>query len=208
MNNEQIEQQLLIELQYLGTVGYFSKLFQAPNAIIEQHENYRKRSYRNRCHLMSANGILKLSIPLKKGKHEQLSIRKVEIDNSQNWQQLHWRGIQSAYGKSPFYEYYADELKVVFEEKHEYLFDFTWKLQVLIIELMQLDIDLSCSDTFSKTPPENVIDARNSILPNKKVDSIIFKKYNQVFEERYGFIENLSILDLLFCVGPEAELYL
>jgi hypothetical protein len=202
-----MKKKLLIELPYLGTVGYFMKLLQYEEVILEQHENYRKRTYRNRCHLMSANGILKLSIPLGKGKNQGQNIKSVKIAYSQSWQNEHWRSIQSAYGRAPFYEYYADEIKAVFDSQPETLFDLNWQLMELIIELLQLDLKISFSETFQKELPEDIADGRNTILPTKKLEdeTIKLRKYNQVFEDKYGFISNLSILDLLFCCGPEAH---
>lgn len=202
-----MKKKLLIELPYLGTVGYFAKLLQYEEIIIEQHENYKKRTYRNRCHLMSANGVLKLSIPLEKGKNQGQNIKSVKIAYSQSWQNEHWRSIQSAYGRAPFYEYYADEIKDIFDSQPETLFDLNWQLMELIIELLQLDLKISFSETFQKELPEDTADGRNTILPTKNLEAenIKLRKYNQVFEEKHGFIPNLSILDLLFCCGPEAQ---
>ncbi|MGB0861709.1 MAG: WbqC family protein [Saprospiraceae bacterium] len=202
-----MKKKLLIELPYLGTVGYFAKLLQYEEIIIEQHENYRKRTYRNRCHLMSANGILKLSIPLGKGKNQGQNITEVKITYSQPWQVSHWRSIKSAYGRAPYYEYYADEIKAIYDSQPATLFELNKQLMELMIELLQLDLKISYSESFQKALPENTEDGRNMILPNKDFEdeNIILSKYNQVFEDKHGFIPNLSILDLLFCCGPEAQ---
>lgn len=210
MNALTNNQRLLIELQYLPPVSSFVKMLEYGTVILEQHENYVKRSYRNRAHILSANGILKLSIPLVKGKNQRLPIRDVQIfysDNDRdNWQNLHWRGIQSAYGRAPFYEFYADELKAIYDKNIPTLFEFNLKLLECIIELLQLEIKIEFSKQYEKTPSESIIDYRNKILPTQEFsdESIKLQSYNQVFEDKFGFVENLSVLDLLFCYGTGA----
>lgn len=188
---------------------WFSKLI-TENAVIEQHENYSKGSYRNRCHIIGANGILPLSIPLEKGKNSQTPIKKVRISYRDNWQKLHWQSIQSAYGNAPFFEFYEGEIKPFFsDERTEFLFDFNLNLIRTLLQLMHLDEScISFSETFEKTP-ENLIDFRNGISPKeqKRIPDPHFEpmEYAQVFLEKFGFIDNVSILDLLFCCGPEAS---
>ena len=195
---------VLMELQYLPPVGSIMKMVEVGKVIFEQHEHYTKRTYRNRCQILAANGILNLSIPLQKGKHQQLPIRKVGISYADNWQVQHWRSIKSAYGRAPFFEYYGEEVKEIFDKKHPFLFDLNLELFQLIIELMQLEIEVDFSKTYEKTPAEGIFDGRNSILPKKNNEAISFQKYPQVFEDKHGFVPNLSILDLLFCYGTQA----
>jgi len=199
------KKRLLIELQYLPPVSSFVKMLECGTVLFEQHENYLKRSYRNRIHILSANGILKLSIPLAKGKNQRLPIREVEVFYTDNWQNLHWRSIQSAYGRAPYYEFYADELKAIYDEKVETLFDFNLKLFQCVLELLQLDISIEFTSQYDKTPAEGIIDFRNKILPTRPLaNNTQLESYNQVFEDKFGFVENLSILDLLFCYGTQA----
>lgn len=196
--------EMLLSIHYLPCVQWFSKLITG-NVVIEQWENYSKGSYRNRCHIIGANGVLALSIPLEKGKNQQTPIRNVQISYRDNWQKVHWQSIQSAYGNAPFFEFYADDLKVHFEEQKEFLFDFNLGLIQTILELMGMDNScISFSDEFIKNPPN---DFRNGISPkiNKQIEDPHFEAvpYAQVFLEKHGFLENVSVLDLLFCAGPE-----
>lgn len=203
---------ILLELHYLPSVQYFSKLVSYPKVIIEQHEHYSKGSYRNRCHIASANGLQRLSIPLKKGKNEKLSIRDVQIFHGENWTSQHWSSIRSAYGRAPYFEHFADEIAPFFEKKHSNLFDFNWDLLLLFVDLLQLDVDIQQTTSYEKQVAADIFDFRNGIFPKKhrQKEDTQFKNlaYPQVFEERHGFLANLSILDLLFCTGPQASLLL
>lgn len=203
---------ILIEVQYLGTVQYYSKFLKHHTVFLEQHENYRKGSFRNRCYIATANGVIPLSIPLLKGKHQQANIRTIKIDNTKNWQTLHWRSIKTAYGSSPFFEYYQDEFEALYQKDYVHLFDFCLDLQELVLSCLQIAPSIQFSETFLKEPSEDLLDFRNSILPKNysKPDDANFtpSPYPQVFEDRLGFVANLSILDLLFCTGPEAVYYL
>ena len=203
---------ILLEVQYLGPIQYYTKFLKYPTVVLEQHENYRKGSFRNRCCIATANGVVALSIPLLKGKHQQAGIRTVQIDNRQPWQLMHWRSIQTAYGSSPFFEYYKDDLLLIYQKKYDLLFDFCLDLQELVLNSLQLTPVVELSSEFVKDTAGTPIDFRNQILPKHYQDSLddAFEPspYPQVFEDRHGFLSNLSILDLLFCTGPEAIYYL
>ncbi len=203
---------ILFELHYLPCIRYFSTLAHYPEVYIEQQENYQKGSYRNRCHIAGANGLLRLSIPLKQGKNEQQAIREVEIAYKEPWQSQHWNSIRSAYGKAPYFEFYAGQLRPHFERKPTFLFDFSFGLLQALLELLQLDVSLLLTDTYEKETPEDVLDLRNSIHPKKQrcqpAPKFTPATYPQVFLEKHGFLPNLSILDLLFCTGPQAPLIL
>ncbi len=194
----------IIESQYLPPISYFAVLLKQPSIFIEQYENYQKGSYRNRCHIATANGILRLSIPLEKGKNNQTPIKEVKIYNADNWQIQHWRAMKSAYGKSPYFEFYADELCLFFEKKYDFLLDWNTDLLRFMTENIGLPVDIQLTDNYYKND-NTIMDYRNVISP-KKENSNLFQDlhYGQVFEDKHGFITNLSILDLLFCKGPEA----
>jgi hypothetical protein len=200
------------ELPYWGTIQFYTKHLLYKTVCIEQFENYRKGSFRNRTSIATANGVLALSIPLAKGKHQQTSIKAVEIDNSLNWQLQHWRSIKTAYGNSPYFEYYGEDIKALYEKKYDLLFDFCLEAHNLMLELLNLPAELTFTESFQKVVDSQYIDARNAILPKNytKMLDIHFNPiaYPQVFEDRHGFLPNLSILDLLFCAGPEAISYL
>jgi len=203
---------ILIEVQYLGTVQYYSKFLKYHSVYLEQHENYRKGSFRNRCYIATANGVIPLSIPLLKGKHQQASIQSVKVDNSKNWQTLHWRSIKTAYGSSPFFEYYQDDFEALYNKDYVLLFDFCLDLQELVLNSLQITPSVQFTKTFIKETTDDLLDFRNCILPKNysKSKDLNFTPtpYPQVFEDRLGFVSNLSILDLLFCTGPEALYYL
>ena len=205
------ENSILMELPYLPCIQFFSKIIQG-KVYLEHCENYTKGSYRNRCHIASAQGVQVLSIPLRGGKHQQQSIREVRISNDTPWNTQHWTAIKSAYGKSPFFEYYADELFSIFKKKYEFLWDWNWELLQKLLPLLQVNADLEYTSEYQKITPSSVLDFRNGISPkpHKALPDSNFTpyKYGQVFEAENGFLPNLSILDLLFCTGPEASFIL
>jgi len=200
---------ILIELQFLPPIQYLSKLIQYDTVIIEQHENYTKGSYRNRTHIAGVNGVQRLSIPLQGGKNSKQNIRDVRIAYDMPWQSNHWTSIKSAYGNSPYFEFYADELQFFFKHKYEFLFDLNWMLLKKILELINLEAKIEFTTNYQKEPALNTTDFRNAISPkpNKRVLDKAFNqaRYPQVFEEKTGFLPNLGILDLLFCIGPMAS---
>lgn len=196
---------ILLELQYFPPVQYFSKLLSYPAVFIERHEHYAKGSYRNRCHIASAQGVQRLSIPLRKGKNQRLPIREVQIAYDEPWQSQHWHAIQSAYGNSPFFDFFADEMEPVFRRKYQFLFELNWDLLQLVARLLRLKSDIRQTESYHVELPDT-LDFREKIHPKKPAaDELFFPvKYSQVFEDRHGFLPNLSILDLLFCTGGEA----
>ena len=202
----------LLELQCFPPIPYLSKFFSFNTILIEQQEHYRKGSYRNRFQIASANGPLSLSIPLVKGKNQQQSITDVAISYHTPWQRKYWTAIQSAYGKSPYFEYYSDDIRQLVFEKQERLFDFNKSILSYFIELFQIDTRVHFTEEYIKTPPSGVVDLRNTISPKIQIPTsgryYEVVEYQQVFMEKEGFLPNLSILDLLFCQGPEAVITL
>ncbi len=196
----------IIELHFLPSIAWFSILTKYDICQIESHESYKKGSYRNRCHILGPNGLQRLTIPLKKGKNQN-SIQKVEIAYDMKWQKHNWQSIQTAYGKSPFYEYYVDEIKAAFFKPTLFLFEFNMNLVTTIIELLDIECKFSFNTSFQKEYPKHIDDFRNIITPKTKIPMQTIK-YEQVFEDKFGFVSNLSILDLLFCKGPESILIL
>jgi WbqC-like protein family len=199
---------LLIELHYLPCIQYFAKLAQHSDVYLEQKEHYSKGSYRNRCYIAGANSVQLLSIPLVKGKNEQQPIRDTRIAYDMPWQIQHWRSIQSAYGNSPYFEHYEDGLAPFYRKKYHFLFDFNYDLLLWLTTKLQLGISFRLTKEYQTTPVADTDDWRNGIHPKpqrQRVDPV-FKAayYPQPFEDRHGFLSNLSILDLIFCTGPQA----
>ena len=191
----------LLPTAYLAPISYYAIFLQNPNCSIELHEHFIKQSIRNRCDIYGANGKLRLSIPKERKGSSKTIIKNLKISYKQDWQKQHWHAIESAYNSSPFFEYYKHELKPFFEEKEKYLVNFNSKLQKAIISMLQQEN--SQKNTTKYFHKGDFLDLRNYTWELKKQ-----KEYDQVFMEKQGFISNLSILDLLFNLGPESADYL
>lgn len=197
----------LLNLHYLPSIAYFHYLQQAESVVLEAHEHYQKRSYRNRCHIIGANGVQRLSIPLAKGKNQQQAIRDVRLSYSENWPHQHWQSIRSAYGNSPFYPYYEEAFAQLYEQRFDFLWDLNFTLLESITQCLQWELSPTLSHNYQREVPNTIRDLRQAVRPNSD-PGLQFPPYAQVFQERHGFVANLSILDLLFCQGPQADLYL
>ena len=191
----------LLPTAYLAPISYYAILLQHPNCSIELHEHFVKQSIRNRCDIYGANGKLQLTIPKQRKGSDKTIIKEIQISYKQNWQKQHWNAIQSSYSSSPFFEYYQDELQAFFEKEEQLLVDFNQKLQKVILGLLQEGDNTSFTKKFQHEG--SFSDFRNH---NWKYKNLV--AYDQVFMEKYGFIPDLSIIDLLFNLGPESSDYL
>ena len=190
---------------YLAPVEYYSAIAKAETVFLENCDSYIKQTYRNRCHIATANGKLALSIPVEKLAGEKTLTRDIRISEHNDWQIHHWRSIESAYNSTPFFEFYKDDLLPFYEKKWDFLWDFNLEIQNKMLELLELQPDILLTKEYNPTLSENIIDLRESIHP-KKDNSIEIKPYYQVFEQRFKFQPNLSIIDLLFNMGNESQL--
>ena len=201
---------MLLPLTYLGNILYYSHLIEG-GCTIDQHSYYIKQTYTNRCSILTASGAQDLTIPVIKPK-EKTPIKDIRISSHDNWQQLHWRTIQSAYNSSPFFEYFCDDYVPFYAKKYDFLLDFNLEIQQKTLELLNFTkIDFSLSDSYIETTNFNTKDLREVINP-KKFNVTLYKNlstpYYQIFDQKFGFTPNLSIIDLLFNMGNEARIYL
>ena len=203
---------ILLSTAYFPNIQYFSKLENCNEVLIEQHENYIKKSYRNRCEILAANGKLALSVPIEKSTAEKIKITDVKIDYSENWQKNHLKALESAYALSPFYEFYIDDLKPLFEKKYEYLFDLNIDIIKTVFDLIGIKKQIKLTDNFIEINEQNKNDFRFSIHPKEKMqkrdNEFVANRYIQTFFDKFEFVPNLSILDLIFNLGPESLEYL
>jgi len=203
------ENTVLLSTAYLGPVQYYTKLNHFTNVLIEQHENFNKQTYRNRCTILGANGPQDLVIPVSKGRRMKASIRELKISYEENWQRVHWKAIVSAYNNSPYFEYYEFDLAPFFHQKrYELLFGFNQKLQNVICELLEIEPSVSFTEKYLVPGTTSIPDYRSAIHPKQQAaipdPHFEAQTYTQVFSEKFAFVPNLSILDLLFNEGPNA----
>jgi hypothetical protein len=199
---------ILLSTAYFAPIGYFTKLAAYSEIYIEQHEHFIKQTYRNRAVILGANGPIPLIVPVEKGREQKIKIKDLRISYDEEWQRNHWRTIFSAYNSSPFFEYYADELETFFRKRTVFLFDFNQQITESILEILEIPVGLNLTEAFEKIP-ENCLNFREKIGPKAHRNSddlqFIAHSYTQVFSEKFGFIPDLSILDLLFNEGPSAH---
>ena len=200
----------LLPLAYLGNIFYYAHLIRE-NVIIDVDSHYVKQTYTNRCSILTANGVQDLTIPIVKPK-EKMPIRDIRISEHENWQQLHWRAIQSAYNSTPFFEYFCDDFVPFYEKKWDFLLDFNISIQQKTLELLNFqNIDFSLSNSYIEPSNFNTKDLREVINPKKfnvNLYNNLNTPYYQTFDIKFGFTPNLSIIDLLLNMGNEARIYL
>lgn len=209
----QSKMNIYLSTAYLAPVQYYSKLIEGNSVFIEQHENYQKQSYRNRCSVLSANGSIPLSIPVERPDSLKCSTRDIRIAEHGNWRHIHWNALISAYNSTPFFEYYRDDFQPFYEKKYNFLFDFNEELRMLISELIGIEANnINYTESYKDDFSENEIDLRDTIHPKKdwQLSDSTFETvpYYQVFGDKFGFTANLSIVDLLFNMGNESILIL
>ncbi|MDB5258216.1 MAG: WbqC-like family protein [Chitinophagaceae bacterium] len=198
---------LLIELHYFPCVHFFSLLNQHDTIVIEAHETFQKQSYRSRTQILSAQKVENLLIPVLSA-NSHLYIRDIRIDHSQKWRIIHQRAIRSAYGKSPFFEYYSEDILALYDKPVPFLFDFNLEVLTLCLKLLKWKKEITLSSDYQIIEPTkttDLVDFRGVIHPKKQLQTD-FKPYQQVFGRQ--FEPNLSIIDLLFCEGNNCNPYL
>lgn len=202
----------LLSSTYFGPIQWYQKLNRYDECLIERHESFIKQTYRNRMIIPTTNGPLSLTIPTN---HDiSLSMKDIRISDHANWRHVHWNALLSAYGESPFFVYYQDDIRPFYEKKYEFLFDFNMETTEKMIELLDIRPKISITEAYiqSKEQKEEdeIKDFRDAIRPKKPLPDAEFvpKRYYQVYGQKHGFQPNMSILDLLFNEGNEAIFYL
>jgi hypothetical protein len=199
---------IILSTAYLAPVQYFTKFVEYDKVIIEAHENFLKQTYRNRCKIYGANGELSLTIPVKKSA-PKTKITELLIDYDTNWRKMHWKSIESAYNSSPFFEYYIDDFIPFYTKKYKYLLDYNTELLQMILDTLEISTNIEFTNSFLNNVSD-IDDFRELIHPKKMSIDQNFKviEYTQVFKDKYGFLPNLSIIDLLFNEGPNSIMFL
>lgn len=194
---------MLLPIFYLPPISWFASFLSNENIQLEQWENFPKQTYRNRANIYGANGKLSLIIPIKHtGKRV---FNEIQISYTEDWQKLHWKSIKTAYQSSPYFEYYEEKLKEIFTSQETSLMKFNLKALEIIKTLIKSDKGYTLTEDYIKNPDS--IDLRDSFSA-KKIQHKEYSEYYQVFSDKMGFIEDLSILDLLCNKGPEAYSYI
>lgn len=208
----------LLSSTYFGPVQWYQKLARAEVTAIEQFDTYQKQTYRNRCLIATANGVQALTVPVE---HDADNSRSsdgllptpIRISDHGNWRHQHWQALTSAYGDSPFFQYYVDDLRPFFTERWELLNDYNEAIRIKMCELLDIQPNIKFTTQYQNAETaknDGFIDYREAIRPKHAMpdDTFAPRRYYQVYEQRHGFLPNLSILDLLCNMGPESIFYL
>ena len=185
---------------YFSPISQYQALLNSNSITFEVEDNYQKQTYRNRCYIYGANGKQLLNIPVSIPKSAKKTKSKDILVENSNWQKQHYKSLEAAYNHSPFFEFYKDDLQKIFSKKYTYLLDVNLDSFAFIMEALELSKEYSLSKVYEET---KLNDFRNLADSKKKVE-ISFLSYIQMFDQKFGFLKNLSILDLLFMEGPNS----
>jgi hypothetical protein len=185
---------------YFSPISQYHALLNSNSITFEVEDNYQKQTYRNRCYIYGANGKQLLNIPVSIPKSSKKTKSKDILVENSNWQKQHYKSFEAAYNHSPFFEFYKDDLQKIFSKKYTYLLDVNLDSFNFIKNALELPIEYKFSKTYEENKPNDFRDLADS---KKKVE-ISFLSYIQMFDQKFGFLKNLSILDLLFMEGPNS----
>ena len=202
----------LLQTTYFGPVQWYQKLYRYDRCLIEQYDSYQKQTYRNRCLIATANGVQALTVPVEHNVQCSMfnvQCKDVRISDHNQWRRVHWNALQSAYSESPFFEYYADDIRPFFEKKYDFLIDFNEAIMQKMCDFIDIQPHVEYTTAYVEDT-SGIADFRDVIHAKHPQDDPEYnmREYWQVFAHKHGFQPNLSILDLLFCMGPESVLYL
>lgn len=192
---------------YLPPVAYMSLLCSHPHIIIEQHETFHKQTLRNRTVIATANGLLPLSVPVSWPHGNHTPTQEMLLSYREKWNAIHWRAIASAYSAAPYFLYYKDVFEEILMRRHRTLLELNGTLLDALLKMLKIDCTVSLSQGFT-VPAGAAYDWRDKFSIKQPFDGLSFPRYSQVFDSRWGFQGNLSVLDLLFNLGPDAKTYL
>lgn len=199
---------IIIDSQYFGSILYFHLLNSFEEVLIDLGEHFKKSTYRNRCYIPGPNGVLFLSVPLEKGKNQRCKMHKIKISYNDSWQNLHWKTLCACYRRSPFFEYYEEEVYGLIYRENNRLIDLNISILEWVLNTLSLNTNIVFSEKYVENLSSEYVDWRLKLRPNKllkeQISNFEAPKYIQVFEERTGFKKNMSILDLIFNEGPNA----
>lgn len=197
----------LLHPTYFPSVSHFAAMAQAQSITFEIEDNFQKQTNRNRTYIYSPNGIQLLNIPVKHAKESHQKTKDIKIETDFDWQKQHFKSLEAAYRSSPFFEFFEDDIRPLFEKKHTFLLDLNFETLAIMTKCLRIKLDYTTtSEYFAEVDTATTKDFR--FLADGKKDSSLFESYTQVFDDKYGFISNLSILDLLFNEGKYAMDYL
>ena len=196
---------ILIHPTYFPSISHYVAMLKADSVTFEMEDNFQKQTNRNRMYIYSPNGIQLLNIPVKHAVEKHQKYKDVRIENDFGWQKNHFKSLEAAYRTSPFFEYFEDDFRPLFEKKHEFLMDLNLETFELVNDALGVQFSIEKTDEYFHEVT-NLKDFRS--LANGKKDTTQIEEYTQVFNEKHGFINNLSILDLLFNEGRYAVDYL
>ena len=190
----------LLHPTYFPSISHFAAIIQAEKIVFEVEDNFQKQTNRNRTYIYSPNGIQLLNIPIQHSKQYRQQTKDIQIEPEFDWQKQHFKSLETAYRSSPFFEYFEDDILTIFEKKYKFLMDLNIETFDILTKCLRLKLDYSIStEYFHEVDIKTTKDYR--FLANGKKDTSIFESYPQVFNEKFGFINNLSVLDLLFNEG-------
>ncbi|WP_025124442.1 WbqC family protein [Myroides odoratimimus] len=197
---------ILIHPSYLPSISHFVAMLQADKITFEMEDNFQKQTNRNRAFIYSANGKQMLNIPIKHSKELKQKYKDVRIEHAFGWQKQHFKSLEAAYRTSPYFEYFEDEIRPIFEGKPEFMLDLNLQIHEVLCSCLGIDLPYEQTKDYHKEVSNDITDLRTLI--NGKKDTNIYTPYIQVFDEKHGYLNNLSILDLLFNEGRHAIDYL
>ena len=197
----------ILHPSYFPSISHFAAIAQSESITFEVEDNFQKQTNRNRTYIYSPNGIQLLNIPIKHSKESHQKTKDIRIESDFDWQKQHFKSLEAAYRSSPFFEFFEDDIRIIFEKKHDFLLDLNFETLAIVTKCFRMKLEFdTTSEYFHDVDTNKTMDFRSLI--NGKKDLSIFESYKQVFDDKYGFINNLSVLDLLFNEGKYAMDYL